>query len=30
VWIVYIALLFVCAGVEAQDNYRGGIVRRRI
>ncbi len=29
VWI-YIALLFVCAGVEAQDKYRGRIVRRRI
>lgn len=25
-WIVCIALLFVCAGVEAQDKYRGGIV----
>ena len=26
VWIVCIALLFVCAGVPAQQKYRGGIV----
>src|SRR4029077_5038852 len=25
-WIVCIALLSVCAGVDAQDKYRGGIV----